>query len=337
MFDNLKKPIPLISLIILVSILIGCKHEYPPFEEYEVVGFVPLDSVMYGILFVNGERLFALCDTTHVQNQWSLLREYDLQDPANPVLQNTEWLSFTPGWVYRDYQDSLVFFGKSYYGMYNLMILNLNTDNVRTLLVEYGIQDLACKDHFLFVSTYNGLRVLDITQLPEYTEVFNDSISRAYAFLELRDTILIDTYYDYQNYRAKFWNVENPENPLLIYDGILPYIGYVSKDIGLTDEHLLLFDYSAIQRYRHDMYDTLIYEEELYISYTPTHQKTSDSLIYLSDPDRIEIIKIDDFESAKITICSDWYYQFLSFEIFEEMIYVLVREEGIYVLQRRAS
>lgn len=332
MCDKLKKITPAILLIILTC-TIGCKHEYPPFDGYEVVGFTPIDSVHHGLLFVNDGRLFALYDTTGTYYQWSLLREYDLQDPTSPTLQSTESLSFPPSLTFRYFQENLVFFTQAYY---DLLIFNLNTLETHNIYLGYYVQDIAFKDHFLLVTSYDGLRVLDLSNLPEYVEVFNDSIYRYGAFLYLRDTVLLDMHKFNDYYRAKIWNVREPDNPEIIYEDELPNVHTV-RDVSMTDEYVILFGEYAIQRYRHDMYDTLLYEEDFYINYSPSEKKTSDSLIYLSYAGRIEVIGIDDFESEQITISDDWYHQILSFEIYDERIYVLVKNQGIYTLQRRAS
>ncbi|MDH4211293.1 MAG: hypothetical protein OEV79_07575 [candidate division WOR-3 bacterium] len=336
MYVKIRPAIPMISLLILILVIINCKHEYPPFDEYEVVGFVPVDSVTYGMLFANGERLFALYDTTFNYNPGPLLREYSLQDPTNPTLQNVELLYLPPSLIFRKHQDSLVFYRMSYY---DLLILNLNTLETHSLYLGYNVQDIVHREHFLFVSTYDGLRVLDISNLPDYVEVFNDSIYRYGAFLTLRDTILLDMYESNDHYRAKMWNIKNAENPQIIFEGELPGVYYLAYGPAMTEQYIIIFDHYAVHRYRHDTYDTLIYEDMLYIDQSYSSPKTSDSLIYLLyQGNRIGIIQMDDFDAEQITISGDyWNYQMLSFEIFEETIYVLVRRQGIHILQRRAS
>jgi len=333
MFDKLKKPIPIISFIILISIVLGCKREYPPFEEYEVIGFVPVDSVISGMLFVNNDRLFALYDTTWNYNRWSFFREYDLHDPPIPVLDNSASLILPPSLGYRGHQDSLVFFYDSYY---YLLILNLHTLEVHSLHLGYHAQDVAHREHFLFISTSSGLRVLDISTLPEYVEVFNDSIGRSGAFLALRDTILIDMHQYTDHYRAKLWNIKNAENPQLIFEGELPGINNL-RDIALTDRYVVLFDPYTIYRYNHCMYDSLVYEDMLYSNQNYSSQKTTDLQIVLAYGLYIELIDISDFSTQQIVISGDWYYQILSLETFDETIYLLVRKQGVYVLQRRES
>ncbi len=333
MFGKMRTSVQLISLLTLLFIILGCKHEYPPFADYEVVGFAPVDSVMYGMLFVDGECLFALYDTTGAYNRWSMLREYDLQDPTNLILQNTQSLYLPPNSTFKNYQDSLVFFQASYY---NYVILNLNAYEFHTLHFEYNVLDIAHKEHFLFVSTYEGLRVLDISNLPDYVEVFNDSINRYGAFLILRDTVLIDIHHFSGNYRAKIWNVKNPENPQIIYEVELPNIHSLT-DIALSNQYIIMFDPYTIYRYNHHMYDSLVYEDMLYLNQNYSSQRTSDLHIILAYGDHIELIGITDFSTQQISISGDWYYQILSLEIFEETIYLLVRKQGIYVLQRRES
>jgi hypothetical protein len=85
------------------------------------------------------------------------------------------------------------------------------------------------------------------------------------------------------------------------------------------------------------MYDSLVYEDMLYLNQNYSSQRTSDLHIILAYGDHIELIGITDFSTQQISISGDWYYQILSLEIFEETIYLLVRKQGIYVLQRRES
>lgn len=335
MYSKTKTAVFAVSLLIILLTVIGCKHEYPPFEEYEVVGFVPVDSVMYGLLFVNGERLFALYDTTGHYNPGTTLGEYSLQDPTNPVLQNLESISLPPIVGFMKHQDSLAFF---YHTTYGLLILNLNTLETHSLELGYHVNDIVHYEHSLVVSTYDGLRILDISNLPEYFEIFNDSIYRYDATLALRDSILLDVLLYNGPYKAKIWNIRNPENPEIICEGELPNVQYLSPGSAMTDQYVILFDYYAIRRYRHEIYDTLIYEDIIFLNQSPTNVKTSDSLIYLSSyGNGITIIRMNDFDAEQINIkVSPWNYGVISIDIFEETIYALVRKQGIYVLQRRA-
>ncbi len=291
---------------------------------------------MYGMLFVNGERLFALYDTTGHYNPGTMLVEYSLQDPARPVQQNLGSSSLSPYLNFVKHQDNLVFF---YDALLDLVILNLNTLETHTLDLEYPVHDIVHTGDFLVVSTYHGLRILDISNLPEYVEVFRDSIYRYEATLALKDTILLDVFLYNNPYQAKIWNITNPENPEVIYEGELPDIQQLRRGSAITDQYAILLDYYSIRRYRHEMYDTLVYEDVLFLDLTTDDLETSDSLIYVfSLGQRIEIVRIDDFDADPLTACEGyWDFQMISFEVFEENIYILVRRRGIYVLQRRAS
>ena len=323
---NLSHLVPYSLLFCMM--VISCVKEYPPFDAYQVVGSAPIDTVRYGRLFVAGNNLFALYDTS-LYNRWRFLREYDISESLNPQLVSIEQLTPPAGQYYVGHQDSLVFFETYYTGF---MILNLNTCESHFLDLDYSIYDVAYADNFLFVSGYGGFRVLDISNLPNYTEVFSDS--HYGGFLALRDTILLEVYHDYE-YQFKFWNVTNPGQPEVINMGPIPNAPVNIYDIGLTEHFIICFDYSALHRYHYAIHDSLIYEDALYFDFSYRNQSVSDSLIYLSDYQHIEIIRIDDLTALQIGVGVNYHDDILSMEILEPRIYVLVRDKGIQVYARR--
>jgi len=329
-----KKAVNLSRLIafslLLCLTIISCVKEYPPLGEYQIVGYAPIDTVRYGRLFVAGNHLFALYDTS-LYNRWRLLREYDISDSANPQLASIEQLTPPLGQYYLSYQDSLVFFETYYTGF---MIFNLSTRESHFLDLDYSVYDVAHAESFLFVSGYGGFRVLDISDLPNHTEVFNDSVNHYEGFIAMKDTILLEVYRDY-GYRFKFWNITNPDQPQVISAGEIPNAPGNISDIGLTEQFIICFDYAALHRYYYATNDSLIYEDALYFDFSYRHQHVSDSLIYLSDYQHIEIIRTDDLTAHQIGVGDSYYEEILSMEILEPRIYVLVRNKGIQVYERR--
>lgn len=325
---NFAFPCVILSLLFYLTVT-GCKQEYPPFDEYQVVGFVGIDALQRGILFINGDRLFALYDTSDY-TRWSILREYDLQSPTEPALLSAESMPVIPAQYVVTHQDSFVFFERLNY-TYN--ILNLTTREFYSFNTGYSVHDFAQKDDFLFVSANDGLHVWDISNLPQYVEVFNDTALRSNAFLRLRDTILLDIYYAYDGYRMKIWNVTSPENPLITSVSELPDQIWGLRDVAITSRYFIWFETDQISRYRHVSYDSLVYEDAIYLDRYFYEKETSDSLICLSFGSQLEIVSIADFS----VVIEDHDGNILSIEMFDDTIYVLIAGHGIYVIQRRTS
>ena len=332
-----KKPIiqRLIIAILLTTctLIIYCTPEHPPFTEYQVIGFTPIDSVEYGDLFVSGNHLYALYDVSQY-NQWSRVCEYDLADPTQPELLSAEEfdpmiISYVIG-----YQDSLVFLYNYYY--LDLYVFNLNMREPYLLDVEYNVYDVAHKTDYLLISTYDGFHVLDISNLPNYTTVFIDSGYRSSGNLSLRDTILLEVYRD-SEYKFKFYNIANPEQPQIISQGSMPDQRHPIYDIHLSDQYIICFNHDALHRYYYGPYDSLTYEDALYFSHYYDEQRASDSLIYLVFRDHIEIVRIDDFTSQCVFFSKFSGDYAISMEVFEERVYGLIRNRGIQIYERRAQ
>ncbi len=317
--------------IITLFVIIGCQHEHPPMSEYQVVGYVPIDSVRYGKLFISGNSLFMLYDTTY-NNRWTKMKEYDLSNPLEPILINTDDLEPINHYYYITYQDSFIFFHNSYD---YLQIFNLHTLQSVNIDTDYYINSLVYKNNHVFISSYSGLRIWDITNLPNYTEVFNDSIHRWNGCISYIDTILFETYDHYGENEFKFWNIKNPDQPQMITQGNFSY-DFFRTDI--TDQFIIGFIYESIYRFTYDFSDSLVLDEIDYIDYYQEEPKVSDSLIYLTTYDQLCIIAIDDFDEKWIINIIDYdyhYYSFLSCEIYDNKIYVIVRDKGIYIYERR--
>lgn len=321
----------LIALSLLICLtIIGCVKEYPPFDEYQVIGSVPMDSVGYGRIFLADERLYTLYDPFY-NDRWHLLREYDIADPQNPLLLGIEELTPLLRTYYINYQDTLVF-SHSYYS--DLIIFNLSTRESHLLDLDFNVHDIAYAQHYLFVGGYNGFRVFDISGLPNYVEIFNDSVTHNGGFIALRDTILLEIYH-YAGYRFKFWNVADPTQPQVIIEGEVLDPTQQIYGIGLTKQFVICFDYGSLYRYRYDLNDPLIYEDALFFDFSYHNRAVSDSLIYVADNEHIEVIRIDDLTAQQIGIGDSYNEGILSMEIRDERIYVLIRNKGIQVYEKR--
>ena len=321
------------TLLTTCTLIIYCTPEHPPFTEYQVVGFTPIDSVGYGELFISGNRLYALYDVLHY-NQWSRACEYDLANPTQPELLIAEEFDPLSISYIIGYHDSLVFLYNYYY--FDLLVFNLNTRQPYLLDVEYNVYDIAHTADYLLVSTYDGFRVLDISDLPNYTEVFIDSGYRSSGNLSLRDTILLEVYWD-SEHKFKFWNIADPEQPQIISQGSMPDQRYPIYDIHLTDQYIICFDHDALHRYHYGPYDSLTYEDALHFSNYYDDKRASDSLIYLAFYDHIEVVRIDDFTSQCIFFSKFGGDNAISMEVFEGRIYGLIRHRGIQIYERRAQ
>ncbi|TET60487.1 MAG: hypothetical protein E3J47_06795 [Candidatus Stahlbacteria bacterium] len=321
--------------IITLFVIIGCQHEHPPMNEYQVVGYVPIDSVRYGKLFISGNSLFVLYDTTY-NNYWTKMKEYDLSNPLEPILINTDDLEPINPHYYITHQDSFIFFHNSYD---YLQIFNLHTLQSVNINIDYYINSLVYKNNHVFISSYSGLRIWDITNLPNYTEVFNDSIHRWNGCISYIDTILFETYDHYGENEFKFWNIKNPDQPQMITQGDFSY-DFFRTDI--TNQFIIGFYYASIYRFKYDFSDSLIFEESCSFDYYDIDEsKLSNTYIYLLLHDYLNIIKIDDFDEQWIISFRDDYYYYnyysvLSQEIYNNKIY-LFSKRGIHIFERRES
>lgn len=264
------------------------------------------------------------------------MREYDLSNPLEPTLINTDDLEPINPHYYITYQDSFIFFHDSYD---YLQIFNLHTLQSVNIDIDYYINSLVYKNNHVFISSYSGLRIWDITNLPNYTEVFNDSIHRWNGCISYIDTILFETYDHYGENEFKFWNIKNPDQPQMITQGDFSY-DFFRTDI--TDQFIIGFSYELIYRFKYDFSDSLIFEESCSFDYYQNEHKVSDSLIYLLFHDCLKIIKINDFDEQWIISlrCENYYYYYyyspLSQEIYNNKIY-LFSKRGIHIFERRES
>ena len=316
----------------LCLMIVSCVKEYPPFDEYQKVGYAPIDTVSIGRLFLFGNRLYTLYGTSY-DEQWHLLREYDLSGSLDPQLICIEELTPLPRTYYLNYQDTLVF-SQSYYPYNSLVIFNLKTRESYFLDLDFSVYGIAYAQQHTFVSGYGGFRVFDISALPTYVEIFNDSVAHYAGVVALRDTVLLEIYRE-SGYRFKFWNVVEPTQPQVISEGDLPNQPNTIYSIGLTEHFVICFTNTAISRYRYNMTDSLVYEDVLYLNFNYYHQNVSDSIIYIAGYSQIGAIQIDDFTTQHIWISDAYDERILSMEVLDERIYVLIRNKGIQVYERR--
>ena len=321
--------LPLILILFLTTI--NCVKEHPPFDEYKVAGFTPIDSVRAGVLFASNDKLYALYSTIY-SNQWSQIREYDISNPTQPVLLNTHEIEQIQASSIVETGDTLAFL--NYYS--NLLILNLNSKRVEWLSVP-SIYDLEYRSGLLFMSCYEGLVVWDISDLPNYIEVFNESADHAAGFVAMEDTVLLEIYQD-PDYMFKFWNISNPLQPQIMAQGTMPLQLLYTNSIELTGNNVFSFRWNQdVRRFSYDSYDSLIYDDVLFREYSP-HYALLDSLLYLHGyyTDFIYIVNATDFDSLhQLFVQGPYYERAIAMTACAERIYVLIRNQGIEIYERR--
>lgn len=331
---NRKICLFIVTAIILFG-LITCQSGYPPMSDYQAVGYVPIESATSGKLFITGADLIALYDTAY-NDQWAMMRRYDLSDPLEPVMIDSGSLDTPIDYNYYYYltqQDSLVFLYRYYIP---LRLLNLNTFEMVDIDVNYEVKALVYKDNFLFMNTDSGLVIWDIADVQNIIEVYNEHnpYSRWTAQMVFLDTILFECYQGYED-KFKFWNIKDPSNPQIIATGDF---SYQFSGVGMTEQYIIGYYYELIDRFTYDFSDSLRLEESKYVDYSIREFKLSDSLIYLNSYNCLTIITIDNFDEHWAIHPREYYYyytRFLSQEIYGTRIYALVRSEGIYIYERR--
>jgi hypothetical protein len=319
-------------LLITCTLIVHCTHEHPPFDEYQIVGFTPIDTVTTGKLIRYGSTLYALYDPSYTYT-WARLRTYDVSNPYTPALVSSSDIDNLDPYDYATNADTFVFFinHPSLY-IQNICVFNLNTQQLVSIETDFNINSLACKGNRIFISGSDGLKIWDISALPNYTEVTIDTFSRWYGRLALLDTIMLEVYNTWYGNAFAFWNITNPEQPQLIVQGdflLQPYF------IEMTHEFVFAFSSGLIYRYSYDFSDSLTMEDIYTFDYYYDGYKVCDILMYLLRYEQIKIIKADDFsvEWAIRRYRDD--IAFLCLELYEDKIYTLTRNKGIIVYERR--
>jgi len=314
--------------LLLCLIILSCEPEHPPFDEYQIVGFTPIDSVAVGKIFSYGNTLYSLYNTNY-SYLWANLRTYDLSIPHIPILVAAGEIDNLDPNSYITHADTFLFFWR-YSSAYpqHLCIFNLNRLQPVNIETDFIIYSLTCKGNHVFISSDEGLKIWDISSLPHYTEVFGDTFGRWHGRLTIRDTIMFETYSN----TFAFWNVKNPAQPQLIAQG--DFFLYPSF-VEMTQGFVFVFSSGLLYRFQYDFSDSLILDDIYVVDYYFRDYAVSDTIVYFLGYEEIAVIKADDF-SAEQTIQnyrSD--ITFLSLELREDMIYVLTRNKGIIIYERR--
>jgi hypothetical protein len=318
----------------LCLVIIGCEKEYPPFDEYQIVGFTPMDSVKNGRLFMANDILYVMYDTIY-SNVWSRVREYSLADPNHPAMLDTFEIQPVSQYEYIAYQDSFVFF-HHYYGFYDdLSIINLSTHEAKDISIPGFIYDVAHANDFVFISSSDGFRVWHNSETP--SEVFNDSVYHNTGHITLRDTILLEIYRQADD-EYKFWNISNPSQPQVIVQGSLHHQVQPIGSISMTDQYVFCFDYyDAVYRLSYALGDSLYSSGAVYEDYS--EYDMTDTLIFLVNQDRFITLNVDDLDYRITIVPSGGLYTspIIAVETYEDRIFLLIRNKGIEIYQWRTQ
>jgi len=319
-------------LLITCALIVYCTHEHPPFDEYQIVGFTPIDTVTTGKLISYGSTLYALYDPSYTYT-WAYLRTYDVSNPYTPTLVSSSNIDNLDPYHYLTHADTFVFF-RDYPSPYpqNICVFNLNTRQLVSIETDFHAYSLACKGNHVFISSSDGLKIWDISALPNYTEVFTDTFSRWNGRLALLDTIMLEVYDTWYGNAFAFWDITNPEQPQAIAQGDFPLQPYF---IEMTHDFVFAFNSGFIYRYSYDFSDSLSLEDIYHLDYYYDDYMVSDTLMYLLRYEQIKIIKANDFSIEWAIRRYRNNIAFLCLELYEDKIYTLTRNKGIIVYERR--
>jgi len=324
----------MLGFISICCIMFNCTHDLPPMSEYQIIEFTPVGAAYQGEISVYHDTLIVL--------YWERdfypchIRKYYVGDPKEPVIADIDEFDF----YYQGYlhtvvnEDSFLFILEPYRPS-SIRILNLNSLTVKDVSVDYDIYGLTYDNNMLFLTADSGLRVWDISDLNNIIELYNegDTNSRWQGQIAQNDTILFECYNDGVS-RFKFWNVHDPQNPTIIAEG---HTDYYFDQIDITDQYIIAETSGMIFRFAYDFTDSLIFEDSLYLECGAKDLRIKDSLVCLNCYSFLLIFEIDNFdENWRLYQLSSHYYhlEFLSYAIYQDKIYALIKEKGVYIYER---
>ncbi len=325
-----KRKIVLLMIFAAILCALSCKETTPPMSEFQFVAEIPLDNVARGMLFVVDSHLYVLHHTSD-KYYMNIIEQYNISNPVKPILENATYLSIP---IYSFSYVASHRYQAFFYDHYQLIGLNFGTLEPHSQSVDFQVYDLVCNDQYLFLNTNAGLRIWDIANWPEYTEVFCDNTNRNNGQIALFDTILFEICRQEPEIKYAFWNVSNANDPFLVSEG---YWHQDVRDVAMNDNYIIYATSSVIYRYQYDSCDTLILVESANIEQIYEHI-LSDSLIYLRHSSDFTTVALEDFADCTRTtletgLPSGQYILRLS--VHGNYVFVLIQYYGIYVFERR--
>lgn len=189
-------------------------------NEYQIVGFVPIDSIELGRLFILENELALIYSSQNDASTYDELRKYDLSNPINPELNDEIKLSKTlPEPLLYQYNKFLIF---SKADLIIIKVLDIYNGNVYEVNLGFQPLAIASKDSFMFILADSCLTGWNIADFSNPVMIYQDSIPTCFTggLLAISDTLMFGIL---NNDSFKLWNIKLPSQPRLISSGALEY------------------------------------------------------------------------------------------------------------------
>lgn len=156
----------------------------------------------------------------------------------------------------------------------------------------------------------------------------------------INNTILFEinkTYGSGSPSQYRFWNIGNASEPNIIAEGNY-YFNYPAN-ISMTETYVIVYEsYCRILRFAHNSYDSLILEQSFGFGNECQGHALSDSIVYLLDPIHFYVATLDDFNNYVENVLwtgLPYNTKGLDLAIYDENVYILMQNKGIYIFEWR--
>lgn len=324
-----KRKISLLVICLAMVCALSCHETMPPMSEYQFVTAIPIDDVERGMLFVVDNSLYVLHHTSD-RYHLDIIERYNVSNPYEPTFDNATYLSMPIHALSRVATHRHHAF---FYDYQQLIGMDFNTLTSHSRLVDFQVYDLACNAQYLFLNTDSGLRIWDIANWPEYTEVYYDSMTRYNGQTATYDTVLFEIYRRESEYKYSFWDIKNVNEPFVISEGSW---FHDIHDIAMNSNYIIYSTGHTLYRYTYDSCDTLILEESADIGEIYEHI-LSDSLIYLRHSSDFTAVALNDFDDYVMTSLLTGLNNpnALALAVYKDVVFILAYKSGILVFERR--
>ena len=327
-----------IKFLIFLLLFIGlnsCRRNYPPMNEYQVVGFVPIDSLEVGRIFVLDSELIVLYSSQNDASVYDRMRKYNLSNPVKPELTDEIRLTETlPEPLLSQYNKFLIF---SIADLNTIKILDFYDNRVHDMNLGFRPLAIASKDSFMFILADSCLTGWNIADFSNPVMIYRDSVLTGFTrgMLAINDTLLF-AYLN--NYSFKLWNIKLPSQPQLISTGALGY-GIPIKII-FNNRNLFIADLDPYGWWRIRYFTINDSGKVGFIDGFSPNERLNDFLvdrdtIYMLMDDRLTVSDITTFDFLlRIEVPLPTLVSRPNFVNYNNFVYILARNKGVVIYKR---